>query len=132
MSTHLAIILFDGVCNLCNSSVSFIIKHDKKNYFRFAALQSEKGKDLLKTLNVDVNNSMVLIENDKVYIKSAAALRIVKHLNGFYPLIYFFIIVPSPIRNFIYDFIARNRYKWFGKKETCMIPTEKLRSKFLE
>jgi predicted DCC family thiol-disulfide oxidoreductase YuxK len=129
-----AIIIFDGVCNLCNSSINFIIKHDKKNYFRFASLQSEKGKELLKKYSIDSSktDSIILIENNTVYIRSTAALRITKHLNKIYPILYGFLIIPVPIRNFVYDTIARNRYKWFGKKETCMIPTDELRSRFLE
>ena len=133
MPTNFAIIIFDGVCNLCNSSVSLIIKHDKKNYFRFATLQSVAGKKLLNKFNITnlPNESFVLIENNKAYIRSTAALRITKHLNKLYPLLYGFIIIPSPIRNFIYNYIARNRYKWFGKKDQCMIPSDELRSKFL-
>ena len=133
MSINSAIILFDGVCNLCNSSVNFVIKHDKKGYFRFASLQSETGKELLKQFSIDPlsTDSIVLIENNKAYIRSTAALRITKHLNKFYPALYLFIGIPPFIRNFVYDYIARNRYKWFGKKEACMIPTDAMKSKFL-
>jgi predicted DCC family thiol-disulfide oxidoreductase YuxK len=128
-----AIVLFDGVCNLCNSSVNFVIRHDKKNHFRFTANQSETGKALLKKFNIDNSKveSIVLIENNTCYKKSTAALRIAKGLNGLYPLLYLFIVIPPFIRNAVYDFIAVNRYKWFGKKEVCMIPSEELRSKFI-
>lgn len=128
-----AIILFDGVCNLCNASVQFIIQHDKKNHFKFASIQSEAGQKLLKKYSIDTSatDSIVLIENNRTYVKSTATLRIAKHLNGLYPLLYGFIIVPAFIRNGIYDLIAKNRYKWFGKKEACMIPSEELRSKFM-
>jgi len=127
------IILFDGVCNLCNSAVNFVIRHDKKNRFRFATLQSETGKELLKkhTLYNTPIDSFVLIESNNAYTRSTAALRICRHLDKFYPFLYFFIVIPPPIRNFIYNFIARNRYKWFGKRNECIIPTEELKSKFL-
>lgn len=127
------IILFDGVCNFCNSSVNKIIKHDKKNRFKFAALQSEIGKKLLEKHSIDSTktDSIILIENDVAFIKSAAILKISKHLNGMYPLAYGFIIIPSFLRNFVYDFIARNRYKWWGKKDSCMIPTAEVKSKFI-
>lgn len=128
------IILFDGVCNLCNSSVNFIIDHDTKNEFRFTSLQSDTGIELLKKFNlIDKNiDSVILIENDKAYVKSDAALKIAKTLGGYYKLIYVFIILPAFFRNFFYDIIAKNRYKWFGKKDSCRIPTPELRSKFLE
>lgn len=128
-----AIILFDGVCNLCNASVQFIIQQDKKNYFKFASIQSEAGQKLLKKYNIDasIKDSIVLIENNRSYIKSTATFRIVKHLNGLYPLLYGFIIVPPFIRNAVYDVIAKNRYTWFGRKETCMIPSTEIRSKFI-
>jgi predicted DCC family thiol-disulfide oxidoreductase YuxK len=127
------IILFDGVCNLCNSAINFVIKKDKKNVFRFAALQSEIGQELTSKFNIDTNkgDSIILIDGDKHYEKSSAALRIARQLSGAYPLLYGFIILPKFIRNTVYDYIARNRYKWFGKKESCMIPTEELKSKFL-
>jgi predicted DCC family thiol-disulfide oxidoreductase YuxK len=130
---HTSIILFDGVCNFCNSSINFVIRHDKKNHFRFATLQSETGKELLKKHHVDpsTTDSIVLIENESAYVKSTAALRITKHLNGAYPLAYTLLIIPAFIRNIVYDFIARNRYKWFGKKEVCMVPSEEVKSKFI-
>ncbi|QAA83161.1 thiol-disulfide oxidoreductase DCC family protein [Aequorivita sp. H23M31] len=127
------IILFDGVCNLCNGAINFVIKRDKRNVFKFATLQSEIGKKLLSEFNVDTMNidSMILIDGNNFYIKSSAALRIAKYLTGGYPLLSGFFIFPRFIRNAAYDYIARNRYKWFGKKESCMIPTPELTSKFL-
>jgi len=128
------IILFDGVCNLCNSSVNFIIDNDHKNVFKFTSLQSEKGIELLKKYDLlDKNiDSVILVENDKAYVKSDAALKIAKTLGGKYKLFYGLIILPAFIRNFFYDIIAKNRYKWFGKKDSCRIPTLELKSKFLE
>ena len=127
------IILFDGVCNLCNNSVQFVIKHDAAKKFRFAALQSDTGQALLKQYNLPSTgfDSFVLIQNDKTYLKSTAALTVAKQLKGIVKLLYVFIIVPVFIRNFFYNFIAKNRYKWFGKQETCVMPTAELKSRFL-
>ncbi|MFT6871307.1 MAG: putative DCC family thiol-disulfide oxidoreductase YuxK [Roseivirga sp.] len=128
------ILLFDGVCNLCNSSVNFIIDHDPNNHFRFAALQSEFGQQKLLELGYDNEafDSLVLLSKDKVYKKSSAALRIAKKLNGLYPVLYIFIIIPPFIRHGVYDIIARNRYKWWGKQDSCRVPTPELRSRFME
>lgn len=127
------IILFDGVCNLCNGAVTFIIKRDKKDVFKFAALQSEIGQELISKFKIDTSklDSIILIDGEKHYEKSSAALRIAKYLSGAYPLLFGFMVVPKFIRNAVYDYIAKNRYKWFGKKESCMIPTAELKSKFL-
>ncbi|OCA87155.1 thiol-disulfide oxidoreductase DCC family protein [Pseudobacillus wudalianchiensis] len=126
------VVLFDGECNFCDSSVQFIIKNDPKGMFHFASLQSETGQELLKKHHVPSDiDSMILIEGDKVYYKSAAALRICRHLKGAWKLLYAFIIVPRPIRNIAYDFIAKNRYKWFGKKESCMLPSPSVRARFI-
>ncbi|MCX6296171.1 MAG: DUF393 domain-containing protein [Bacteroidetes bacterium] len=127
------IILFDGICNFCNSYVNKIIKHDKKNKFKFATLQSEAGKRILSKYIIDyqVYDSIILIENKTVFSKSTAVLKIAKHLGGLYALAFAFIITPTFIRNAVYDFIAKNRYQWFGKKETCMVPTEEIKSKFI-
>lgn len=128
-----SVILFDGVCNLCNDAVNFVIDHDRNNHFQFASLQSDFGKSilekyLLQNLNLD---TFVLIENNKAYLKSTAALRVCKRL-GFPFLIAFpFIIVPKFIRDGIYNWVAKNRYQWFGKSATCRIPTPELRNKFL-
>lgn len=128
------ILLFDGVCNLCNSSVNLIIDHDPKGHFKFAALQSDFGQQKLKELGYDMASfdSLVLLSNGKVYKKSSAALRIAKKLNGLYPLLYIFMIVPPFIRHGVYDIIGRNRYKWWGKSDSCRIPTPELRARFME
>ncbi|HMQ69059.1 MAG TPA: thiol-disulfide oxidoreductase DCC family protein [Ignavibacteria bacterium] len=127
------IILFDGVCNLCNSSVNFIIDHDKKDVFRFASLQSEAGQEILETnkLSTKEFKSIIFSDNGKIYTQSSAVLRIVKDFPGLWKLFYGFIIVPPVIRNYFYDIIADNRYRWFGKKDSCRIPTPELRNKFL-
>lgn len=133
MEKHQAIILFDGVCNLCDKSVQFILKRDKKAYFRFAALQSDEGQERLKELGKDQSSfsSIVLMENGKVYEKSTAALRIARHLSGAWPLLYGFIIVPRFIRDAVYGWIAKNRYRWFGKKNHCMMPKPEWKERFL-
>ncbi len=133
MNENHKIVLFDGVCNLCNGAVTYIIKRDKKNVFKFAALQSEVGQQLISKFNIDTSkvDSIILIDGEKHCEKSSAALHIAKQLSGAYPLLFGFMIVPKFIRNAVYDYIARNRYKWFGKKESCMIPTKELKSKFL-
>jgi len=129
------VILFDGVCNLCNGAVQFIIKHDPKHRFRFASLQSEFGKKIIKEFKIppgEAMNSFILLENEKIYTRSTGALRVTKKLNGLWPLLYGFIIVPPFLRNAVYNFIARNRYRWFGKKEACWIPTPELKALFIE
>lgn len=128
------VILFDGICNLCNGAVQFVIRHDKKGVFRFASLQSDAGQALLAAHHLPQNNfnSFVLIENDEAFTKSTAALKAAKQLNGMIRLLYGFIIVPAFIRDFIYKVIANNRYKWFGKQESCMIPSPELQSRFLK
>jgi predicted DCC family thiol-disulfide oxidoreductase YuxK len=127
------IILFDGICNFCNASVHFIIKRDPQAHFRFASLQSEAGKEMLAKYRIPKDiNSLIFITGERYYTKSSAALRVCKHLKGFWKLFYIFILVPRPIRDRFYDFIARNRYKWFGKRESCMIPTPDIRKRFLE
>jgi predicted DCC family thiol-disulfide oxidoreductase YuxK len=127
------IILFDGICNLCNGAVQFIIKHDKRNLFRFGSLQSGTGQQLLAQYNLPMNefNSFILIENNKAYSRSTAALKIAKKLNGILPWLYVFMIIPKIFRDSIYDLIARNRYKWFGQKDECMVPTPELKARFL-
>lgn len=134
MNTATKIILFDGVCNLCNGAVQFVIKRDQKDLFRFAALQSEIGQQLVKERGIDTEtiDSIILIEpNVAYYTKSTAALKIAEDLNGLWSLLSIFLWVPEGIRNIVYDFIAKNRYKWYGKKQECMIPTPDLKNKFL-
>lgn len=129
------IVLFDGVCNLCDGAVQRIIKHDKNDIFRFASLQSDIGKKLVEERGMDPEelDSIVLIEPGVAYYrKSTAALEISRDLSGGYSLLKNFLFIPEPLRDGIYDLIANNRYKWFGKKEQCMIPTPELKAKFLE
>ncbi|MCC7402261.1 MAG: thiol-disulfide oxidoreductase DCC family protein [Chitinophagaceae bacterium] len=128
------VILFDGICNLCNRSVLFIIKRDRKKKFLFASIQGEKGKDLFSKLNLPLNdiNSFVLIDKGKAYTRSSGALRVLKELGGKWRLWYACIIVPKFIRDGVYKWIAKNRYKWFGKKETCMTPAADLKERFLD
>lgn len=126
-------VLFDGVCNLCNGAVNFVIDRDPEGYFKFAALQSEEGTALLEAVGVtgEVMSSIVLVEGGRVYRKSSAALRIARRLSGAWPLLYLFIVVPRPLRDVVYDWIARHRYDWFGQRDQCRIPTPELRSRFL-
>jgi predicted DCC family thiol-disulfide oxidoreductase YuxK len=133
MENDKSLILFDGVCNLCDSSVQFILLRDKKDRFRFASLQSDYGQNILKQHNLPTEkfNSLALIENGKLFQRSTGALRIARRLKGAWPMLFAFIIVPPFIRNFVYDFIARNRYRWFGKKESCMMPRPEWKQKFL-
>lgn len=128
-----AIVLFDGDCNFCDASVQFIIQRDSKGYFNYASLQSDAGQQLLKKHNVPTDlDSFVMIDNEKVYVKSTGALHVAKHLDGAWKLLYAFIVVPAPIRNAVYDYIAANRYKWFGKKaDHCMLPSPEVRRRFL-
>ena len=128
-----AIVLFDGVCNFCNSAVNFIIKHDKKKQLHFAALQSEKASELLSLAGEKeyAINSIVLFENDKLYKRSSAILRIARYLNGGYFLLTGLLIVPAFIRDAVYNVVARKRYKWFGKKESCMVPANEVKERFL-
>lgn len=132
MNNH-KIILFDGVCNLCNSSVNFIIDRDKKNVFKFAALQSETGQKFLDKFGINKNDfdSVVLLDENKFYSKSTAALMIVKEFPSLWKALFVFIIIPAPLRNFLYDLVAKNRYRWFGKKDSCRMPSPELKNKFL-
>ncbi|MGW8121331.1 thiol-disulfide oxidoreductase DCC family protein [Roseivirga echinicomitans] len=127
------ILLFDGVCNLCNSAVNFIIDRDPKKHFKFAALQSDFGQSKLKELgfNQEEFDSLVLLSKGKVYRKSSAALRIAKKLTGLWPILFIFIVIPPFIRNVAYDFIGKNRYKWFGKQDSCRMPTPELKQRFV-
>ncbi len=129
------IILFDGVCNLCNNTVNFIIERDKDDVFRFASLQSEIGQKLTSERGIDTDeiDSIILIEPGVAYYqKSAAAIEISKHLSGNYSFLQYLKFLPEGLRDTGYDFIANNRYKWYGKKESCMLPTPDLQAKFLD
>ncbi|WP_298319216.1 thiol-disulfide oxidoreductase DCC family protein [uncultured Aquimarina sp.] len=129
------IILFDGVCNLCNGAINFIIKRDKNDVFRYASLQSEVGQKLAKERDIDTSklDTILLIEPGMAYYhKSTAALRIARQLSGGYPLLSVFLIFPKFLRDCVYDIVSRNRYNWFGKKESCMIPTPKLKALFID
>jgi predicted DCC family thiol-disulfide oxidoreductase YuxK len=131
-SSH-PILLFDGVCNLCNRSVQFVLKHDQEKIFRFASLQSNAGQALLQQFNLPLTdfNSFVLVEGEQVFTKSTGALKVARQLKG-WRWLYGFIIIPRFIRDAVYGFIARNRYRWFGKQESCWLPTPELRARFLE
>lgn len=131
--TSKSIVIFDGYCNLCSNSVIFILKNDKKDNFRFTSLQSEYTQKLteIEKKKTKIPDSIILLENGNVYTQSTAALRIAKKLRWPFPLAYAFIIVPPFIRNAIYRFIAQNRYKWFGKRDTCFIPEQDVSYKFL-
>lgn len=135
LDKNIEIILFDGVCNLCNGAIQFIIKKDKKRVFRYTSLQSNLGKKLLAERNINPKeiDSIILIKSDKVYYtKSSAAIHISKKLYSITKLLTIFLIVPKFLRDPVYDYIAKNRYQWFGKKEACMIPTPELKSLFLD
>lgn len=129
------IILFDGVCNLCDSAVQMIIKHDTEDIFRFVALKSDLGQKIIQHLGIDVQkiDSIILYQPGfAYYFKSEAALEIAKNLGGIFYFATLFSILPTSFNNYIYDYIAKNRYKWYGKKEACLIPTKEMQAKFLE
>lgn len=128
------LILFDGVCNLCNNAVKKVIQYDRKNVFLFAALQSEIGEKIIEELGIDtskIDSIILYIPNEAFYIKSTAAIRIMKEFSGIWKLSQITLLLPTLFNDFIYDFVAKNRTKWFGKREQCMIPTEKLKERFL-
>lgn len=132
---HKKLIIFDGVCNLCQTSVQYVIKHDKKNVFMFTALQSEVGKQIIKKFKIDTikMDSIILFSPDNgIHYKSTAALKIASLLGFPTNMLTVFLVIPAFIRNWVYDYIAKNRYKWYGKKNACMIPTPDLKNKFLE
>ena len=128
------LILFDGVCNLCNASVQYVIKHDQKDQFRYTALQSDLGQRIMKKFKIDrtsMDSILLYSPENGISYKSTAALKIASKLGFPRNVMSVFLIIPAFIRNGVYDYIARNRYKWYGKKEECMIPTAELKSKFL-
>lgn len=131
---HKKIILFDGLCNLCDGTVQFIIKRDTKDVFRFVSLQSDLGRELLQKLPIEfqLTDSVILYESEKVFFyKSQAVFEIVKSIGGIYYCLLIFKLLPNTITNAVYDFIAKNRYRWWGKKESCLVPSKDLQSKFL-
>ena len=127
------IVFFDGVCNLCNGLVKFIIKRDLKNRILFSPLQSPLGQATLEKMKMDPEeiNTVVYFSGDKLYLKSSAILQILKDMGGVWKLLFGLIVVPRFIRDFIYDLVARNRYKVFGKKESCMVPTPEVKERFI-
>jgi predicted DCC family thiol-disulfide oxidoreductase YuxK len=127
------ILLFDGVCNLCNSSVQFIIRHDRQCLFRFASLQSDLSREWLQIygLSPEQRETVVLIYNNRAYTQSDAVLEIAKLLGGYWQYAYYLRIIPTTWRNVLYRFVARNRYKWFGQQAQCMIPTPEQKARFL-
>lgn len=133
LSNHSRIVLFDGVCNLCNGFVQFIIKHDRAGKIKFSQLQSESGQRLLMphTILIEKADSVVYIRDGKVHLRSSAALYILRDLGGVWKITSVFFIVPKPVRDFIYDIIAKYRYRWFGKRESCMVPTTEVMQRFL-
>jgi predicted DCC family thiol-disulfide oxidoreductase YuxK len=128
------LVLFDGVCNLCSSSVQFIIRRDPGARFRFASLQSEIGQEYLRRFNLNTSrlHSIILVKDDQFLERSDAALEIARNLSGAWPLFYIFKIIPRFLRDPVYNWISRNRYAWFGKKDACWIPTPELRSRFVD
>lgn len=128
------IILFDGVCNLCDSTVQYLIKRDNKDVFRFVALQSSLGKEIIDYIGIDTfkTDSIILYEPGKAYYyKAEAAIKIAAQLGGIYHLMKIFSILPKSFNNAVYDYVAKNRYKWYGKKDECMMPTPEMKAKFL-
>lgn len=134
MQHNRAIILFDGVCHLCTSTVQFIIKRDPHGYFTFASLQSEIGRQLLEEhgLQPDALDTFVLVEGSRCFTRSDAALRVAQHLSGGWSLVRALSLIPKPVRDWGYTVIARNRYRWFGRRETCMIPSRDILDRFLQ
>lgn len=127
------VVLFDGVCNLCNSSVQFLIRNDKSNKLKFASLQSDFGQNVLLDYHKDSNDfdSFIYLRDNRLLEKSTAALYVIKDLGGIYSVLFVFIFVPAFIRNALYSYVAKNRYRWFGKREQCMMPTTNLQDKFI-
>ena len=133
-NTERRIVFFDGICNLCNSSINFIIDRDPLVKFRFAPLQSDLARELLCKYEINTENleSLVYYDGKNIYRRSRAVLEIVKRMRRLWPLLYVFILIPAFVRDIIYDFVAKNRYKWFGHQSACRVPTSELRARFLE
>jgi len=128
------IIAFDGVCNFCNAYVNFVIRRDPEARFLFTPIQSETGRSLLSRFQLDPRNleTFVLVKEEKCLVRSDALLEIMRELGGCWKVLYLFVLVPRPLRDCIYDLVARNRYRWFGRRDSCMVPTEDVRSRFLD
>ena len=128
------VLLFDGVCNLCNGAVRFVLRFDAEGVFRFASLQSDVGRELLEraSLSTEAFDSVVLIEGGEAYTKSTAVLRVARRLDGPFPLLYPFVLLPTSFRDRLYDVVADNRYGWFGRKESCPVPDPEIRDRFLD
>lgn len=129
-----ALLLFDGVCTLCNGVVNFVLDADSEGYYRLGALQSEAARPYLQVHGLDPKelNTVVLIENGRLYTRSTAALRVLRHLDAPWPLLYGLIAVPRALRDWVYDWIAENRYAWFGRREECRVPTSEEQARFLK
>ena len=132
-----SVVLFDGVCNFCNASVNFVIDRDSKGHFKFASLQSDVAASYLAACSSEdmsggAMESIVLVEDGVCYEQSTAVLRIARKMDGLWPLLWGFVVVPRSLRDVAYNWIARNRYRWFGKQDTCRIPTPELRTRFVE
>lgn len=131
--TDQPIIIFDGVCNLCEYSVQFIVKHDRQAKFKFVSAQSERGKVLQRIYGVDTlqDGTVILLKGDQVYVKSDAAVEIAKDLDGLWRFLSVFKFILKPARDFIYSIISKNRYRWFGKKDECLLPDNNIKERFL-
>jgi predicted DCC family thiol-disulfide oxidoreductase YuxK len=126
-----AVLLFDGVCTLCNGFVQFVIQRDPAGRFQFATLQSDAARRLLQAAPQPLPDTLVLVENGRVFLRSTAALRVARGLKFPWPLAFVLVVVPRPLRDWVYDVVARNRYRWFGRRDVCMVPTPELRARFL-
>ena len=131
--TDQLIIIFDGVCNLCEYSVQFIVKNDRQARFKFISAQSEKGKVFQRLYGVDTlqDGTVILLKNDQVFVKSDAAVEIAKDLDGLWRFLHVFKFIPKPARDFVYSIISKNRYRWFGKKNECLLPDDTIKDRFL-
>ena len=127
------VLLFDGVCNLCNGSVQWVLRHDARAQFRFAALQSDTGQALLRRFGLDSAqlDTVVLVDGDRIFLRSDAPLEVARRLGGGWALLYIFKVLPRPLRNAVYDWVARHRYRWFGREESCMLPRLEWKGRFV-
>ena len=127
------VLLFDGVCNLCNGSVQWVLRHDARAQFRFAALQSDTGQALLRRFGLDSAqlDTVVLVDGDRIFLRSDAPLEVARRLGGGWALLYIFKVLPRPLRNAVYDWVARHRYRWFGRQESCMLPRPEWKGRFV-